>query len=434
MNDIKKLILGTLSVCASAVLYSPLLLPFSFIVFSFFLVQKDMRTREILPYKIFSFLLAMSLVDRYDMSYGIINIFYVALAVFLIYQSFLLLDKNHWIDKNWLLVLFLSIIAILFLSIRPIINIDDVFKWVLLVTVPIFLLTINYKININNFLIYLKDINIYLIGIGLGQFMAILGLIPFSDAVGLDMAFHAIRPTGLGSEPTWYSTQLAILLGITYLSGLRLSKAYYLISLISIFIIFICFTRAAYLILILLAIFVIPRNLKLIYYKPLISLCVISVSSVVLYLLISSFGDTEYILNTLKKFQFNDASAGARIEGILYTINYWLEKPIVGHGFLYSDVMVTSEGTAVGQKIFNSFLASLAIGGLFLFFIYLSLFMFLVLSSFDIYLRRSDSLPLFLSLSYFILSSVMPFAYSFFGIFITMILITLITQYPSKKY
>ena len=86
--------------------------------------------------------------------------------------------------------------------------------------------------------------------------------------------------------------------------------------------------------------------------------------------------------------------------------------------------MVTSEGTAINQKIFNSFLGSLATGGLLLFSLYLIVFLYLFIHSLELYLLNSNYSALFIVTSYFLLSSVMPFAYSFFGIFTTMITYT----------
>jgi hypothetical protein len=110
-----------------------------------------------------------------------------------------------------------------------------------------------------------------------------------------------------------------------------------------------------------------------------------------------------------------------------------LQNPIFGNGFTYSELMVTSEGTATNQKIFNSFLGSLATGGLILFGLYFFIFIYLLLKSLNAYFENQNYLLLFLITSYFLLSSVMPFAYSFFGIFVTMLL-SILTTINKEKF
>jgi hypothetical protein len=291
----------------------------------------------------------------------------------------------------------------------------------------------SYKINKLKFFLYLKDINIFLIGIGLGQLLAIFGLIPFSDSVGLDMEYHVVRPTGLSSEPTWFSQQLAILLGINIFSGIKLSKKFYIISFVSLLIIFVCFTRGAYLILLMLTSIIILKNLNALFHRPIMSICLVLLISIIGYSILPYIEDTKIIANTVQKFLLRDDSAGARLEGIVSTINFWLQNPIFGNGFTYSELMVTSEGTATNQKIFNSFLGSLATGGLILFGLYFFIFIYLLLKSLNAYFENQNYLLLFLITSYFLLSSVMPFAYSFFGIFVTMLL-SILTTINKEKF
>jgi len=422
VNELIKLILGVTSVIIASYSKILILLPILFIVYSLYLIKNYNLRPTKTSYKFFCFLLAMSLIDRYDISYGVINIFYISLITFLIYQFFILYLSKGSLNLIWLYFLMISISIVLIISIRPIINIEDVIKWILLLSMPLLILIVEYKIDFKRFFLYLKDINIFLIGIGLGQFLAIAGYIPFSNASGLDMEYHVIRPTGLSSEPTWYSQQLAILLGINIFSGIRLSRTFYVISFISVLIIFLCFTRGAYLILFTLMSFLILKNLNYIFHKPIASLSLTIFSLFLIYSFYPLLGENEFNLNIIQKLLFQDASAGARLEGIASTINFWLERPFIGHGFSYNILMVTSEGTAINQKIFNSFLGSLATGGLFLFSLYLLVFLYLFINSIELYLTNSNYLALFIVTSYFLLSSVMPFAYSFFGIFITMIL------------
>ncbi len=425
MNELSKLILGITSVIVASYSKILILLPILFVFYSIYLLIKDnLKTRK-LPYRFFCFLLAMSIIDRYDISYGIINIFYISLLIFLIYQFFVIYLSSGSLNLIWFYFLMLSISIVLMISVRSIINTEDVFKWILLLCMPILILVIDYKIDLKRFFLYLKDINIFLVGIGLGQLLAIAGYIPFSNASGLDMEYHAVRPTGLSSEPTWYSQQLAILLGINMLSGIRLSKIFYLISILSVLIIFLCFTRGAYIVVFTLLSFLILKNLRYSFHKPITSASVIVFLSFLVYSFYPLLADTELNLNIIQKFLFQDASASARIEGIIYTINFWLERPFIGHGFSYNILMVTSEGTAINQKIFNSFLGSLATGGLLLFSLYLIVFLYLFIHSLELYLLNSNYSALFIVTSYFLLSSVMPFAYSFFGIFTTMILAVL---------
>ena len=217
MNELSKLILGIISVIVASYSKILILLPILFVFYSIYLLIKDnLKTRK-LPYRFFCFLLAMSIIDRYDISYGIINIFYISLLIFLIYQFFVIYLSSGSLNLIWFYFLMLSISIVLMISVRSIINTEDVFKWILLLCMPILILVIDYKIDLKRFFLYLKDINIFLVGIGLGQLLAIAGYIPFSNASGLDMEYHAVRPTGLSSEPTWYSQQLAILLGINML-------------------------------------------------------------------------------------------------------------------------------------------------------------------------------------------------------------------------
>ena len=434
MNELTKFFLGVASVLIASYSKILILLPILFVFYSIYLLRNTEVNSKLGSFKFFSLLLAMSIIDRYDISYGIINIFYLTLLFFLIYQFYLIYIENKSINLFWLYFTLISIMLILLISARSVINIEDVFKWALLLSMPVLILLINYKINFERFFLYIKDINIFLIGIGLGQLLAIGGFIPFSNASGLDMEYHAVRPTGLSSEPTWYSQQLAILLGINILSGIKLSRIFYIISLISLFIIFICFTRGAYLILFVLMSLVLIKNLNFTFHRPIASLCLVSFISLSLYLVLPQIVNTDIILNIVQKFLFQDASAGARFEGIISTFNYWLEKPILGHGFAYDELMVTSEGTATNQKIFNSFLGSLATGGLLLFCLYVFILLYLFLNSLEIYLLNNNYLPLFIVSSYFLLSAVMPFAYSFFGIFVTMFLSVLTLKNNSIKH
>ena len=109
MNELSKLILGIISVVVASYSKILILLPILFVFYSIYLLIKDnLKTRK-LPYRFFCFLLAMSIIDRYDISYGIINIFYISLLIFLIYQFFVIYLSSGSLNLIWFYFLMLSL-------------------------------------------------------------------------------------------------------------------------------------------------------------------------------------------------------------------------------------------------------------------------------------------------------------------------------------